>query len=270
MRINKIVPLLSVVLLNPAFASDTEISLQEANTLIRQASNNNISVESVFEGPNDLTGVVMRSPTGKGIAWIPDDGKNIIVGMLMDERGKNLSLEAHEKYIGAFEKNTSDSTNHDGVIESIDGLPSVPLGDNDGKKILYVFGDLNCHYCEDLYRRLDSADLDDVAVKWIPVAVLGEKSLDQAATLLNAEPGERAELLKNHHGPTHETIEQMSHDHERYLALKGIVKKSSAILAQLGDGTPLLVYWNGASIDMIPRSPSKQELQSALIKIKPR
>jgi hypothetical protein len=263
---------IALTFIHPAFADDTEVSLKEAKALLERASNGKITALSVFEGPNELTGVVMQSPTGKGIAWIPSDGKNIMVGIFMDDDGKNLSLEAHQKYIGAFDSQPGSDANvigKHGLISLIDGLPSVSLGNAEAKNTLYVFGDVNCHFCEDLHRLLKDADLSEVAVKWIPVAVLGSKSLDQAATLLSLPPDTQVELLNNHHGPTHKAIEPMDHQHAQYTELKKSIEKSGAVLAKLGTGTPLLAYWNGASVDIIPKSPTKSELTAALEKIKP-
>lgn len=57
----------------------------DAQSFLDQVSNNKIIVESVFDGPKGLTGVVLQSPTGeKGIGWITDasaqKGSVFIVG----------------------------------------------------------------------------------------------------------------------------------------------------------------------------------------------
>lgn len=251
------------------------MTLQAADELMRSASNNKISAESIFPGPDGMTGVVMKSPTGRGISWLPAGGKTILIGLALDSQGKNMSLAAHEKYIGAFA--AAESTNHTNtenlksdVLELVDQLPFIAMGNSQATKELYIFSDLNCHYCEDLYRLISQMDTSDIAIKWLPVGALGKASQDQAATLLSAPKENQSALLEKHHGALHEPIEAMNSSHPNYNSLSEALEKSRDMLAKLGEGTPLLLYWNGESIDIIPKSPTRDELAVAIKKIKAR
>jgi len=57
---------------------------------------------------------------------------------------------------------------------------------NDYSKKLFVFFDPQCPHCSTLWKNLQDESLKDFNVVWIPVAVLNEKSVPQAASILSA------------------------------------------------------------------------------------
>jgi thiol:disulfide interchange protein DsbG len=242
----------------------TQVSIGGARALIGKASHNRIAVKSTFLGPDGLTGIVMSSKSGDGIGWITPGGKNIIVGTVMDSNGTNLSKQAHQTFIKSAEIGGSQLT------DLLQSLPSIELTGGKSSKTLYVFGDTNCRYCEELFRMITETQNLGAHVRWIPVAILGDKSLGQAATLLDQENDSmRLALLKRHHGALHDPIQSMAHDNPVFGELKAQIEKSTNVLARLGQGTPLLAYENAeGKVDIFPKMPSREELNQIVAKIK--
>lgn len=243
-----------------------KIDLNTANNLIKSASNNFIEAEKVFPGPDGLTGVVMKSPSGKGIAWIPDTGKNIIIGVVMNEHGKNLSIAAHDTHIGKADNKPVERNS--ALLGALDQLKGVTIGNDRAIKTLYVFGDLNCHFCEEFYR-IASKSMD-LKVKWLPVAVLGAKSLNQATTLLSLNGNQNQRLaLDNHHGSLNQSLAESTAEHDSNMTVyRDQVNENTELFSKLGNGTPLLAFWNGHEVELVPGAPTKEQFNQIAKKIK--
>jgi len=254
--------------------------LAEIREIFNKASNGKITIEKTFVGPDDLTGVVMKADGNKGIAWVTSNNK-IIIGLLADDTGKNLSIEAQKINIGdipnpVVSKATPDepllykpTTEGGALIDAMRELKSVPWGDTTSKKEIYVFGDLNCHYCEDLYKILlkDDPKKAGVKINWIPVAVLGEKSLIQAAQLLEAN--NPTEALDLHH-KNHQYIKSVINEADPKLpAIIDSIKSSTALLTKLSHGTPAMVYWNGKESVILPGLPPAEDVKKAIEAVRP-
>jgi len=68
----------------------------------------------------------------------------------------------------------------------------------DPRKALYVFFDMQCPHCGELWKDYRMAGLGSLAVKWIPVGLLNRASTAQGATLLSKKVGQKAVVLDEH------------------------------------------------------------------------
>ena len=252
------------------FASNDE-KLVDIQALVSKASQDKVKVEKIFDGPDDLTGMVMQHNGDKGIAWVTPD-KKILMGVLLDDTGKNYSQEAHTQYIGTEIKpgvtpsspeTYQPSTQGSALMETVSQLKSVPFGNTESDRIIYVFGDLNCHYCEELYKIIVKSKLDQHAVKisWIPVAILSEKSLAQAAELLLSDSPSK--LLQAHHGQHQYIKSTINGDDSRLPETINGIKSATEILGKLNNGTPAIVYWNGTQSVILPGLPPLDDIKKA-------
>jgi len=281
--------LLSLAVSNGAqafgFNSDAD-RMAEIQELFSKASNGKVIIEKTFPGPGELTGVVMQNKGNKAIAWVTADNK-IMVGLLMDETGMNLSEDARKKNIGEVEMPATSAAptvtapalpdaqqnnqnlhetalpQGEALMEALKGLRAVPLGNSRATKELYVFGDLNCHYCESLYTQLSKENLkaQGVKVNWIPVAVLGEKSLTQAAQLLQSS--NPVELLEQHH-KNHLAISPVTEATPELPVTLESIKEATTLLLKFSKGTPAIAYWNGKDVITMSGLPQIGELKKVL------
>lgn len=269
---------ITTLLLSTAVLASDDSQLADMQALVSKASQNRVKVEKTFEGPDDFTGIVMQHNGDRGIAWVTPD-KKILMGVLIDETGKNYSQEAHANYIGTDIKPGAASnaslaiyqpaSQSSALMESVSALKSVSLGDIESNRIIYVFGDLNCHYCEELYKIISKSKLDQqpIRIQWIPVAILSEKSLAQAAQLLLADNPQA--LLKAHHG-NHQYIQSTVNEYDpRLPEIINNIKSSTEILSKLNNGTPAMVYWNGTESVILPGLPPLEDIKKAFDSVKP-
>jgi thiol:disulfide interchange protein DsbG len=132
--------------------------------------------------------------------------------------------------------------------ESLEGLSQrlnqshwIASGSKSSTRVVYIFTDPNCPYCNDLSRAMKTAQAPDVQVRYLLVAVIDEDSRGKDAAILeSADP--LAALEKN----------------ERSFAAGGITAKptwqrstvetiarNEALMAGFHIfGTPGLVYWD--------------------------
>lgn len=72
------------------------------------------------------------------------------------------------------------------LLDNIDQATWIAEGS--GKRILYIFFDPDCPYCHKLYDTLRPLVAKrDLQLRWIPVGMLADTSLDKAAAILQAD-----------------------------------------------------------------------------------
>jgi thiol:disulfide interchange protein DsbG len=117
----------------------------------------------------------------------------------------------------------------------------IAAGSKSPTRVVYIFTDPNCPYCNDLWQAMQSARAPDVQVRYLLVAVINDESRGKDAAILESKDP-LASFEKN----------------ERTFASGGIVAKRTwqpatneaiardeALMAELRIlGTPGLVYWD--------------------------
>lgn len=253
----------------PSLSTALAIDLDKANALLGEASSGKVKAISLFGGPSNMTGVVMESNGSQGIAWITPDGESFLIGMFFDKKGQNYSKDAHQQYIEKSSVGNKASL----VLEDLANLEGVYISGSENSeknKTLYVFADLNCSYCKDFYRVINEniAEVNHrgVAIKWIPVAILGDKSMAQAVSLLAEDKALQAELIKDHYGVGGSILPASTHN-SAFADYKTKIEKSNKLFQSMGDGTPLLVYSN-EGVEIKKGSLSKDEFIKLMDAIK--
>ena len=134
-------------------------------------------VKSSFPAGSGLTGWLIEQGGHDVIAYSTADGKRLLVGLLMDERGNNLMQQHSEQFIPNTELSKQ--------MDKVRSLSHVKQGS--GKKQLYVFFDPLCKYCHLLYLALTPYTEKGVTVNWVPVSVISEtESLAVGSGILGA------------------------------------------------------------------------------------
>jgi thiol:disulfide interchange protein DsbG len=139
-----------------------------------------------FEGPSGLTGWLMRDPEGVYYTfWTTSDGKYMLDGALVDERGNDLTESFQVRY-----KPPIDTTTLWSQLEKAAQIVTGPV--NNQKSEIYIFVDPNCPYCHLLWRALRPYETAGLQIHWIEVAFLREDSAGKAAALLTSSDKARA------------------------------------------------------------------------------
>ena len=151
------------------------------------------------------------------IVYTSLDGKQLIIGFLVDERGKNVTeqqmvnLREREAAVNKlFTDKVEDAktrlTRNRGFQELAANLnmdkpgdqmyaqlaqaPAIEMGDQSAPLLLMVI-DPRCPFCKQAYRALDKKFIgkDKVLVRVIPVGILGDDSVRMAQLLLGSNGG---------------------------------------------------------------------------------
>ena len=126
-----------------------------------------------------------------------------------------------------------------GLMQRLDRAQWIAAGAKGSTRVVYVFTDPNCPFCNDLWRAMGTARAPDVQLRYLLVAVINDESPGKDAAILEA-PNPAAALEK----------------HERNYAKGGIAPKATlqpatretisvneALMSALHIfGTPGLVY----------------------------
>lgn len=144
---------------------------------------NSLKVLKEFPAPGGLLGwVVKEAREGKEvIIYTSADGKILIAGMLLDERGENLTAKFGEQYLSK-----PDHTPAFNAFQK-EATP-VLVGDAKAPAEITVLLDVNCGYCKLMHRLVQPAiAAGELRVRYIPVGILGPTSVDKASALMQSK-----------------------------------------------------------------------------------
>jgi len=138
-----------------------------------------VKIVKQFPAPSGLTGWVLAQGAKYSVVYTTSDKKTLIAGVLLDERGQNLS-SLHEAaqvpqpdLSAAFVKLEKSAYVTEGATRN-------------PKSVIYVFVDANCPYCHYLWQAVQPYEATGLQVRWIPVATLGPTSMPKAVSVLAA------------------------------------------------------------------------------------
>lgn len=146
-----------------------------------------------FDAPGGLTGyagMIRQQPLA---IYVTSDGKQAIVGTMIDSKGVDLSQEPLSRLVSKpmtekIWKQLEDST------WIADGVKNAP-------RVIYTFTDPNCPYCKKFWKDAQPwVKAGKVQVRHVIVAILGPSSPGKAAALLAAQDPQAA---LTQHGEPH-------------------------------------------------------------------
>jgi len=82
----------------------------------------------------------------------------------------------------------------DALFATLEKTDAAVEGAKEPKRVLYVFWDANCYYCNLTWRALQHYERAGLQVRWVPVAYQKENSAALAAAVMNAK--DRAAALR--------------------------------------------------------------------------
>ena len=144
-----------------------------------------VEVMGTFEAPGGLTGyagLIRQQPLA---IYVTPDGKQAIVGTMIDGKGVELSEEPLNRLVN---KPITERTwkQLEGSAWIADGVKSAP-------RVIYTFTDPNCPYCNKFWNDARPwVKAGKVQIRHVMVAILGPTSLGKAAALLSAQDPQAA------------------------------------------------------------------------------
>jgi thiol:disulfide interchange protein DsbG len=144
-----------------------------------------VEVIGTFAAPSGLTGyagIVDQQPLA---IYLTADGKQAIVGSMIDAKGANLSQEPLDKLV---------SKPMTGKIwKQLESSTWIADGSKNAPRIIYTFTDPNCPYCNKFWNDARPwVSAGKVQLRHVIVAILTDTSAGKAAALLSAQDAQAA------------------------------------------------------------------------------
>lgn len=235
-----------------AFAATAAAAAPPRPAALQAMEKKGVTIVGTFDAPGGLTawaGYVGQHPVA---LYVTPDGKNVIAGTLYDAQGREAAQDALERAVrGPMSA---------GLWKQVEASHWIADGRKDAPRVVYVFTDPNCPYCNKFWSDARPwVESGKVVLRHIIVGVLTPTSPGKAAALL-LQPDPAAALAAYERGQAAQNAKNIASGHVRPLAddsLKPLAEIPPAIQAKLAanerlmaslglEATPAMV-WRDAS-----------------------
>ena len=195
-----------------------------------------VEVVGTFKAPGGLTGyagVVEMQPLA---IYLTADGKQAIVGTMIDAKGNNLSQPALEKLVS--------KPMTERIWKQLEQSTWVGDGKNNAPRIVYTFTDPNCPYCNKFWNDARPwITSGKVQLRHVMVAILGPTSPGKAAAILAAKDPQAA-LTQHEQQHAKGGIQPLSPIPEKTRAQ---LEANQKLMQQLGSSATPTTFYKDAS-----------------------
>jgi thiol:disulfide interchange protein DsbG len=129
-----------------------------------------------------------------------------------------------------------------GLMQRLDRATWIAVGAKSSERVVYVFTDADCPYCNDLWKAMQTVRAPDVQIRYLLVAVIDADSKGKAGAILESK--DRAATLDK---------AERNYDHGGIAPKATLLPATSETISFNGDlmgalhifGTPGLIYLDG-------------------------
>ena len=216
-----------------------------------------VKIVQAFPAASGLKAIIADNGKEKRLFYVTPDGKSLIVGMVFDAAGENLTTadmsRAGVSDVGGAK--TLTNAQLESIWARVEKLSWIPEGT--GKKVIYVLFDPNCTYCHRLWTSLrDAVASGKVQIRWLPVAILKESSKGLGAAIYNAR------------NPSQVLAEMVNRQLKPAALTEALNKKMAYNLLLLRDtghtGVPTLILRQNNKVRTTEGAPTDAELAELL------
>jgi thiol:disulfide interchange protein DsbG len=216
-----------------------------------------VQVVQSFPSASGLKAIIADNGKEKRLFYVTPDGKSLIVGMVFDTAGENVTT-ADMSRAGVTDVG-GPKTLTENELESIWSRAEKLswIAEGTGKKTIYVLFDPNCPYCHRLWTSVRSAVASGaVQVRWLPVAILKDSSKGLAAGIYESKTPSRV-------------LSDMVNRQLQPVAISDAANKKMAynllLLRDTGyTGVPTILYRQNGKVRTAMGSPTDAELAALL------
>lgn len=246
----KLIAIIIMLAAGVAYAADYPAPVQ---ALIAQG----VQVEAEFEAPGGMKGYAARFQGQPMALYLTADGKQVIVGTMLNGDGENLSAEHLANYLP--------EPDFDAAWPLLEQSAWVREGAADAARIIYVFTDPNCPYCNAFWRATQPYIGENLQVRHILVGVLSQSSFAKAAAILAADDptAALAKHERNHSSGGIEPLEQVPRKVQQQLT------NNVELMRELGaHGTPAIFYKDKeGKVRGVTGMPQEDVLQQEILQV---
>ena len=214
-----------------------------------------VEVIGTFKAPGGLTGyagVIEMQPLA---IYLTADGKQAIVGSMIDAKGNNLSQKSLEKLVS--------KPMTDRVWKQLEQSTWIGDGKNNAPRIVYTFTDPNCPYCNKFWNDARPwVTSGKVQLRHVMVAILGPTSPGKAAAILAAKDPQAA-LTQHEQQHAAGGAKPLSQIPEK---IRAQLDANQRLMQQLGSSATPTIFYKDASgkLQKMQGAPSGEMLRKIL------
>jgi thiol:disulfide interchange protein DsbG len=214
-----------------------------------------VEVMGTFDAPGGLKGYAAMAQQRPLAIYLTADGKQAIVGTMVDAKGDSLSQEPLERLVSKpMTVKTWNQLEKSSWIA--DGSKSAP-------RVIYTFTDPNCPYCNKFWNDAQPwVKAGKVQVRHVLVGILRDSSAGKAAALLSAKDPQAAlaQHEQQHASGGIKPLDQIS------AKVRAQLDANEALMQQLGSSATPTTFYKDASgnLQMAQGAPSAETLLRVL------
>lgn len=214
-----------------------------------------VEVIGTFDAPGGLTGYAAMVEQQPLAIYLTADGKQAIVGSMIDANGHDLSQEPLNRLV--IKPLTAK------VWKQLEGSTWIADGAKNAPRIVYTFTDPNCPYCNKFWSEARPwVTAGKVQLRHVMVGILGPTSPGKAAALLSAKDPQAALLQheQQHRSGGVKPLDQIQP------AVRTQLDANRELMQQLGfSGTPATLYKDAdGNLKTLSGAPSAEMLSRVL------
>jgi len=168
---------LSLLSLSLLILQSPLLQAEELPAPIRALQDKGARIIGSFDAPDGLRGYAAEYQKQAMALYLTRDGKHVLAGNLYDEKGEDLSEAPLQKLV--YEPMSKE------VWSGLEKSTWIADGSADAPKIVYLFSDANCPYCNMFWEQARPwVKAGKVQLRHIMVGIIREDSAAKAAALL--------------------------------------------------------------------------------------
>ncbi|MFH1818697.1 MAG: thiol:disulfide interchange protein DsbG [Pseudomonadota bacterium] len=214
-----------------------------------------VEVMGTFKAPGGLTGYAGMIEQQPLAIYLTADGKQAIVGSMIDGKGNNLSQKPIEKLVS--------KPMTDRVWKQLEQSTWIGDGKTDAPRIVYTFTDPNCPYCNKFWNDARPwITSGKVQLRHVMVAILSPTSPGKAAAILNAADPQAA-LTQHEQQHAAGGVKPLSQIPEK---IRAQLDANQKLMQKLGTSATPTIFYKDASgkLQKMQGAPSGEMLTKIL------
>jgi len=214
-----------------------------------------IEVIGTFDAPGGLTGYAGMIEQQPLAIYLTADGKQAIVGSMIDAKGANLSREPLDRL--ASQPMTGK------IWKQLESSAWIADGSKNAPRVIYTFTDPNCPYCNKFWNDARPwVNAGKVQLRHVIVAILMDTSAGKAAALLSAKDPQAA-LTQHEQQHAKGGVKPLSQVSEK---IRTQLDANQKLMQQLGSSaTPTILYKDSSgNLQKMQGAPSAEMLDKIM------
>lgn len=214
-----------------------------------------VEVVGTFDAPGGLTGYAGMIEQQPLAIYLTADGKQAIIGSMIDAKGANLSQEPLDRLV------SKPMTVK--IWKQLEKSSWIADGSKNAPRVIYTFTDPNCPYCNKFWNDARPwVKAGKVQLRHIIVAILTDTSAGKAAALLSAKDPQVAltQHEQQHSSGGVKPLGQVS------ATVRAQLDANQKLMQQLGASATPTIFYKDASgnLQKIQGAPSAEMLTKIL------